>query len=46
MMEVNVRERMFYIYICIYIYTYIHIHTYDWIVLLYSRNWYNMVNEL
>ena len=36
--------------VCIYIYTHTYIYTciyiYDWIALLYSRNWHNNVNQL
>ena len=55
MMEDSVRKRMcIFTYICVYTYThmYIYIHThiymymYDWVTLLYSRNWHNIVNQL
>ena len=34
--------------VCVYIYIYIHTHTYiyDWVTLLCSRNWNDIVNQL
>ena len=33
-------------HICIYTHTHTHIYTYDWVTMLYSRNWHNIVNQL
>ena len=35
------KKRNVYIYMCVYVYMY-----YDWVTLLYSRNWHNIVNQL
>ena len=43
MIENNIRK--IYIYIYIYIYIHAHKHVCDRIILLYSRNWYNTVNQ-
>ena len=45
MMENNIRKGI-YICVCIYIHTYTHTHIYDWVTLLYDRNWHNTVNQL
>ena len=32
--------------VCIYIYTDVHVCMYDWVTMLYSREWRNTVNQL
>ena len=32
--------------VCVYTHTHTHTYMYDWVNLLYSRNWQNIVNQL
>ena len=51
MMEDNMRKEMCththtHTHTHIHTHTHTHIHTHDWVTLLYSRNWHNIINQL
>ena len=45
MMEGNIRKEI-HTHTHTHTHTYIHIYMYDWVTMLYSRNWHNTVNQL